>query len=236
MPPRISPPARDHERRLRPDGRRCSANAAAMPARRSASPNCRSTPPSRSRPCSRSPDANAADLRSTGSSPGRSRIAACTIARARRDREHACRRPMPPSPGGFGIECDVQLSADGEAMVFHDFTLDRLTGTSGPVVARTAAELGAIRAEGQRSTRIPTLDRAARPRGRARAAGDRDQEPLRRRPGADAPHGARSSSSIGGQPIALKSFDPAIDRRAARTRADDPARHRRDERLFLSRL
>ena len=27
----------------------------------------------------------------------------------------------------YAIECDLQLSADGEAMVFHDATLDRLT-------------------------------------------------------------------------------------------------------------
>src|SRR4029078_8465298 len=27
----------------------------------------------------------------------------------------------------YAIECDIQLSADGEAMVFHDRTLDRLT-------------------------------------------------------------------------------------------------------------
>jgi glycerophosphoryl diester phosphodiesterase len=28
----------------------------------------------------------------------------------------------------YGIELDVQLSADGEAMVFHDATLERMTG------------------------------------------------------------------------------------------------------------
>ncbi len=32
---------------------------------------------------------------------------------------------------GFAIECDVQLSADGEAFVFHDDRLDRLTGAKG---------------------------------------------------------------------------------------------------------
>lgn len=50
--------------------------------------------------------------------------------------------------GGFGIECDVQLTADGEAVVFHDFVLDRLTGETGAVVARKAAEFGAITLKG----------------------------------------------------------------------------------------
>src|ERR1044071_10157375 len=42
---------------------------------------------------------------------------------------------------GYGFEVDVQISADGEAMVFHDDVLDRLTDETGPVKARTAAEL-----------------------------------------------------------------------------------------------
>jgi glycerophosphoryl diester phosphodiesterase len=46
---------------------------------------------------------------------------------------------------GLGIELDVQLSRDGEAMVFHDYELDRLTIEQGPVAARTAAELQAFR-------------------------------------------------------------------------------------------
>ena len=29
--------------------------------------------------------------------------------------------------GNFAIECDIQLTSDGEAMVFHDDELDRLT-------------------------------------------------------------------------------------------------------------
>lgn len=45
---------------------------------------------------------------------------------------------------GYAIECDLQLSADGEAMVFHDDRLERLTAASGPVAARTAAELRRI--------------------------------------------------------------------------------------------
>ena len=58
--------------------------------------------------------------------------------------------------GVYGIELDLQLSADGVPMVFHDDTLDRLTGEGGPVSARTAAELGAIRLWGSDDT-IPSL-------------------------------------------------------------------------------
>lgn len=42
------------------------------------------------------------------------------------------------------IECDVQLTADGEAVVFHDFTLDRLTEGSGAVADFTAGALSAV--------------------------------------------------------------------------------------------
>ena len=35
----------------------------------------------------------------------------------------------------------MQLTADGEAVGFHDYTLDRLTTASGPVMARVASEL-----------------------------------------------------------------------------------------------
>lgn len=57
---------------------------------------------------------------------------------------------------GYGIEVDLQLSSDGVAMVFHDEDLDRLTGETGPVNARTAAELGRIPLKGSTDT-IPTL-------------------------------------------------------------------------------
>lgn len=48
----------------------------------------------------------------------------------------------------FAIECDIQTSADGEAIVFHDETLDRLTGVPGPLSARRAAEIAKVRIEG----------------------------------------------------------------------------------------
>ena len=57
---------------------------------------------------------------------------------------------------GYGIELDVQLSADGQAMVFHDYDLDRLTLESGPVRGRTTAALSAIPLAGGH-TPMPTL-------------------------------------------------------------------------------
>ena len=47
--------------------------------------------------------------------------------------------------GNFGIECDIQLAADGEAMVHHDDALGRLTEGSGALLGMTSAELKAVR-------------------------------------------------------------------------------------------
>ncbi len=43
--------------------------------------------------------------------------------------------------GNYAIETDLQISADGEAMVFHDATLDRLTDAAGRLDAMPAADL-----------------------------------------------------------------------------------------------
>jgi len=58
---------------------------------------------------------------------------------------------------GYGIELDVQLSRDGQAMVFHDDDLDRLTKETGPVNARTRAELEQVTLTDDGGT-IPALD------------------------------------------------------------------------------
>ena len=50
--------------------------------------------------------------------------------------------------GNFGIECDIQLTADGEAMVHHDDALGRLTEGSGALLGMTAAELKAVSFKG----------------------------------------------------------------------------------------
>src|SRR5258705_7215158 len=43
--------------------------------------------------------------------------------------------------GRYGIEADLQISADGEAMVHHDDTLGRLTDGSGALRDMSAAAL-----------------------------------------------------------------------------------------------
>lgn len=57
---------------------------------------------------------------------------------------------------GQGIELDVQASADGEVMVFHDERLDRLAERAGPVSGLVRAELERIRLKDSSET-IPTL-------------------------------------------------------------------------------
>jgi len=47
--------------------------------------------------------------------------------------------------GNFAVEVDIQLTADGEAMVHHDDALGRLNEGSGPLLQKTAAELKAIK-------------------------------------------------------------------------------------------
>ena len=59
---------------------------------------------------------------------------------------------------GHGIELDVQAARDGEAIVFHDATLDRLTDATGDVSARTPAELAQIKLKGTAETLVQLAD------------------------------------------------------------------------------
>lgn len=56
----------------------------------------------------------------------------------------------------FSIEIDVQLTRDGEAVVFHDFTLDRLTSGTGRLDRKTLVEIKAAPFRAC-DDRIPTL-------------------------------------------------------------------------------
>lgn len=57
---------------------------------------------------------------------------------------------------GYGIEIDVQRSADDVAMVFHDYDLARLTRHTGPVAGQSAADLEKVDLTGG-DEGIPTL-------------------------------------------------------------------------------
>ena len=57
---------------------------------------------------------------------------------------------------GFGIELDIQLSRDGEVMVFHDYSLERMTGHDSKLCELTLSELKSLNL-GQNEP-IPTLD------------------------------------------------------------------------------
>ncbi len=108
---------------------------------------------------------------------------------------------------GFGIECDVQLTADGEAVVFHDFELDRLTTSTGRVDQLTAAAVGSLHMRGTADTVMPLADFIGLVAGRVplvieiKSRFDGDLRLARR-----VAEIVKDSKS----PIALKSFDPAI--------------------------
>lgn len=53
---------------------------------------------------------------------------------------------------GYGIELDVQLSKDGQVVVFHDDTLNRVCGVDARVDSKTLAELRQLRLCGTEQT------------------------------------------------------------------------------------
>lgn len=57
---------------------------------------------------------------------------------------------------GFGIELDVQLTADGEVVVFHDYTLTRMCGADIKVSELTLEDLKKYRLLGSEYT-VPTF-------------------------------------------------------------------------------
>lgn len=108
---------------------------------------------------------------------------------------------------GFAIELDVQVTRDGDAMVFHDDMLDRLTPENGAVRDRTRAELETIPVTGSGTT-IPSL---------AKVLADVDgRTPLIVELKSRFDHQMTLSDAVVGLisgysgPLALMSFDPAI--------------------------
>jgi len=62
---------------------------------------------------------------------------------------------------GYGIECDVVLAGDGEAVVFHDDRLERLTTGTGRTDSRSVAELKDIPFRQEGATGFLTLPELA---------------------------------------------------------------------------
>ncbi len=108
--------------------------------------------------------------------------------------------------GNYAIECDLQISADGEAMVHHDDTLGRLTEGSGRLDAMTAAALKRVAFRGSRGRMITAGELCDLVAGRvtlvielkSRFDGDRRL-----------PQRAAAVLSAYKGPAALMSFDPA---------------------------
>ncbi len=107
--------------------------------------------------------------------------------------------------GKFAIECDVQLTKDGEVIVFHDDELDRLTDGVGPVKHKTLHEIKALTLKGSKE-KIPTLKEFLNAISNRtpliceiKSEFDQNSEPTRR---------CCDILSLYNGPVAVKSFDP----------------------------
>lgn len=70
--------------------------------------------------------------------------------------ENTCGAARAAIARGYGIECDVGLTADEELIVFHDDRLERLTHGAGDIAELTLAELKALKLR-DTDERIPSL-------------------------------------------------------------------------------
>ena len=114
---------------------------------------------------------------------------------------------------GHGIELDVQASRDGEAVVFHDYALDRLTAEAGDVAARTMAQLQAIRLAGADEAIAPLSDILALIGGRVPLL--IEVKAPRRHVGPLCRAVARALAGYAG-PVGVMSFNPEVGRWFAR--------------------
>lgn len=110
---------------------------------------------------------------------------------------------------GFSIEIDVQLSRDGEAMVFHDGNLNRLANHPAMIDDLTVAQLQSLPLNGT-TDRIPTLWEALQAVG-ARVPmiiEIKNDDPIR--PDDHLVQRTLEVVAAYGGPVALMSFDPAM--------------------------
>ena len=133
----------------------------------------------------------------------------------------------------YAIECDIQISADGEAMVFHDEALGAADRRQRPA-RRDDRRRTQARAFRGTADRMITLGELVRSRRRSGGAGDRDQEPVRRRSAAR--HACRRGALRLRGAARADVVRSRADRGAADARAASAARHRRRAALQPSRM
>lgn len=107
----------------------------------------------------------------------------------------------------YAIECDVQISGDGEAMVFHDDTLERLTETHGRFDQCDAEALSRMALRGSNDTITPLPEFLALIAGRVPLIVE-----IKSAMAEDMRLAERTAQIVSGYngPLALKSFDPRI--------------------------
>lgn len=106
---------------------------------------------------------------------------------------------------GFSVEIDVRETADGEAVVFHDATLERLTGRKGRVSESTLAELSKLELLGS-TDRFWTLAECLELVAGRGALVIEIKAPWRKDP--DFARRVAEQVAGRGEPIAVKSFNP----------------------------
>jgi glycerophosphoryl diester phosphodiesterase len=107
----------------------------------------------------------------------------------------------------YAIECDVRCTSDGEAVVFHDATVDRLTGATGRVDALNAAELSHLTYKNSDQRIVSLHDFLARIGGRVPVIIE-----IKSHYDGDMRLAARTIATIANfaGPLSLKSLDPEV--------------------------
>lgn len=110
---------------------------------------------------------------------------------------------------GYGLEVDVQLTGDGEALVFHDPDLLRLTGSDGWVREHSLAEMTRIPLKNSAEAPPPLPEVLTRVAGRVPLLIELKSHPSKETPedGALARAVARALSTYDGA-VAVMSFNP----------------------------
>jgi len=107
--------------------------------------------------------------------------------------------------GDYAIECDIQSSRDGEAFVFHDDTLERLTPAEGRIDRLDAGEVGKIAYKDSAETIVSLAAFLSEVAGRVPVIVE-----LKGRFDGDMRLAERAMAIVADYrgPVALKSFDP----------------------------